>query len=562
MGNKTKSNKGAAVATSPKDPNSRPHKPNELQIPFITAVTTYWAYGIMIFFGHVRDAFRRCKPKKSEPVEAGYAPLLRDFEDFFTRRMFARVQDCWNRPIASCPGAWVDLMDRKRAPDGVARKPELQKTTTRVANIGSYNYLGFGDPDSPTKQQVYDALEQYSVGTCAPRASVGTTALHVELERTVARFIGKEDCIVFGMGFGTNAGAVPGLVGKGGLIISDATNHASIVVGARSSGAVVKVFRHNDTEDLEAVIRRAIVEGQPRTRRPWTKILIIIEGIYSMEGEMPPLAEIVRIKKKYGCYLYVDEAHSIGALGKGGRGICEESGVPPADVDILMGTFTKAFGSVGGYIAADKSLIEYVRHTNYGMICASPLSPPACQQVISALSIIMGEDGTDIGATKIRALNENSNYFRYKAREMGLDVLGDWGSPICPIVVYHPGRVTAFSREMLEHKVAIVVVGYPATPLLLSRSRFCISAAHTRADLDLILAALREVSWDIGIRFAPGSTASIDANVAVDAPPHVAALVAADPSKFASARPRSASTTQRSAAALNALKAANDDRKQ
>jgi serine palmitoyltransferase len=214
--------------------------------------------------------------------------------------------------------------------------------------------LGFGDPDSPTKNQVFEALNHYSVGTGATRSAVGTTALHIELEATVARFIGKEDAMVFGMGFGTNAGGVPSLVGKGGLIISDATNHASIVVGARSSGATVKVFRHNDTEDLEAVIRRAIVEGQPRTRRPWTKILIIIEGIYSMEGEMPPLQEIVRIKKKYGCYLYVDEAHSIGALGKTGRGICEESGVSPADVDLLMGTFTKAFGSVGGYIAADR----------------------------------------------------------------------------------------------------------------------------------------------------------------------------------------------------------------
>jgi serine palmitoyltransferase len=220
---------------------------------------------------------------------------------------------------------------------------------------------------------------------------------------------------------------------------------------------------------------------------------------------MPPLQEIVRIKKKYGCYLYVDEAHSIGALGKTGRGICEEAGVSPSDVDILMGTFTKAFGSVGGYIAADRGLIQYLRSTNTGMICASPLSPPACQQVISALSIIMGEDGTDIGQTKIRALSENGNYFRYKSKEMGLDVLGDWGSPICPIVVYHPGRVCAFSREMLKEKVAVVVVGYPATPLLLSRSRFCISAAHTKADLDLILDVLRQVSWDVGIRFQAGA---------------------------------------------------------
>jgi len=162
----------------------------------------------------------------------------------------------------------------------------------------------------------------------------------------------------------------------------------------------------------------------------------------------------------------------------------------------------------------------------------------------------MGEDGTDIGATKVRALAENGNYFRYKAKEMGLDVLGDWGSPICPIVIYHPGRVCAFSREMLAHKVAVVVVGYPATPLLLSRSRFCISAAHTRADLDIILEALRQVSWDVGVRFQPNSNRSIDCNVPVDAPQYVKDLVARDPSSFASSRPRSASTTARSAAGL------------
>jgi serine palmitoyltransferase len=271
------------------------------------------------------------------------------------------------------------------------------KTTTRVVNIGSYNYLGFGDPDSPTKSQVFEALDKYSVGTCAPRSFVGTTSLHTELEGVVARFVGKEDALVFGMGFGTNAGTVPALVGKGGLIISDATNHASIVVGARSSGASVKVFKHNDPDDLEAVIRRSILDGQPRTHRPWTKIMIIIEGIYSMEGELPPLQEIVRIKKKYGCYLYVDEAHSIGALGKTGRGICEESGVPPSDVDVLMGTFTKAFGSVGGYIAADRNTVAFIRQTNYALVTSSPLSPPACQQVIAALGIMTGDDGTDIG---------------------------------------------------------------------------------------------------------------------------------------------------------------------
>jgi serine palmitoyltransferase len=177
--------------------------------------------------------------------------------------------------------------------------------------------------------------------------------LHAQLEKKVAQFVGKEDAIIFDMGYATNSTSIPSLIGKGGLIISDSLNHASIVMGCRSTGAKIKVFRHNDPEDLERVLRQSIAEGQPRTHRDWKKILVVVEGIYSMEGEILRLPEIVAVKKKYKAYLYVDEAHSIGALGKTARGVCDYWGVDPADVDILMGTFTKSFGSVGGYIASD-----------------------------------------------------------------------------------------------------------------------------------------------------------------------------------------------------------------
>ncbi len=186
--------------------------------------------------------------------------------------------------------------------------------------------------------------------------------MHEELEREVAAFVGKPSSLVFGMGFATNSLTLPVLMrGKETLIVSDALNHASIVAGVRAAGARVKVFRHNEPEHLERVLRAAIAEGQPRTHRPWAKILIVVEGIYSMEGEICRLAEIVAIKKKYRAYLYLDEAHSIGALGRGGRGVCEHTGVDPADVDIMMGTFTKAFGSCGGYIAGDANLIQFIR---------------------------------------------------------------------------------------------------------------------------------------------------------------------------------------------------------
>jgi serine palmitoyltransferase len=346
------------------------------------------------------------------------------------------------------------------------------------------------------------ALAQYGVSTASPQYALGITALHVELEKLVARFVGKEDAMVYGMGFGTNSTGIPSLVGKGGLIISDANNHSSIVTGARSSGAAVLVFKHNDARDLERVVRRAIVAGQPRTHRPWTKIVVVVEGIYSMEGEICPLPEIVAVKKRYGCYLYVDEAHSIGALGAHGRGVCEQTGVDPADVDILMGTFTKSFGAVGGYIASSRQLIDHLRRTSAGYLYSAGLSPPATQQVISAFRIMLGEDGTDLGARKLQQLKENSNMFRRRLINMGCHVLGDWDSPIIPIMLYNPTKIPAFSRECYKEGLAMVVVGFPATPLLLSRSRVCISAAHTKKDLEDALHKIERVVDRVGVRYA------------------------------------------------------------
>lgn len=366
-------------------------------------------------FGHAREWVEWLMGTYGRRPPAGHAPIVADWEDFYTRRMYKRIQDCWNRPIASCPGAWFDVIERIHE---YQQPAQWIGTKRRCLNLGSYNYLGFGDPNSPTRSQVLNAIEQYSVSTTSTRSALGTTAVHRELEKTVARFVRKEDAMIFGMGFGTNSTGIPSLVGKGGLIISDACNHSSIVIGARSSGAAIRVFAHNDPEDLEAVIRKAIIEGQPRTHRPWKKILIMVEGIYSMEGEMCPLREIVAIKKKYRCYLYVDEAHSIGAIGPTGRGICEHAKVNPADIDILMGTFTKSFGAVGGYLAGSKELIQYLRAHSAGSVYSASISPPAARQVVAAMQIIMGEDGTDLGKRKLTTLRENSNMFRRRLISM------------------------------------------------------------------------------------------------------------------------------------------------
>ncbi|PNJ65119.1 SPTLC2 isoform 5, partial [Pongo abelii] len=219
---------------------------------------------------------------------------------------------------------------------------------------------------------------------------------HEELEELVARFLGVEAAMAYGMGFATNSMNIPALVGKGCLILSDELNHASLVLGARLSGATIRIFKHNNMQSLEKLLKDAIVYGQPRTRRPWKKILILVEGIYSMEGSIVRLPEVIALKKKYKAYLYLDEAHSIGALGPTGRGVVEYFGLDPEDVDVMMGTFTKSFGASGGYIGGKKELIDYLRTHSHSAVYATSLSPPVVEQIITSMKCIMGQDGTSL----------------------------------------------------------------------------------------------------------------------------------------------------------------------
>lgn len=406
--------------------------------------------------------------------------------------MFYRIHDCWNRPIGSAPDAYVDVLERTPV---CGQKPlELTGKKIRALNLGSYNYLGFAAHDPYCTPRAIETLKREGWSSCSSRAEAGTTPLHLELEKELASFLGKPAALCFGMGFATNSAVLPVLAGPGCLIVSDALNHASIVSGVRGSGAKVAVFAHNDVDSLESVIRSSIARGQPRTRRPWKKVLVVVEGIYSMEGELAPLPEIVDVCKRYKAYLYLDEAHSIGALGKTGRGVCEALGVDPADVDVMMGTFTKSFGGAGGYIAGSTELIDALKRTAPGHLAATSMSPPVAQQVLSSLRVLTGADGSKRGAEKLRRLRENANYLRRRLLDLGVNVLGDWDSPVMPIMLFQPGKIAALSRECLKRGLAMVVVGFPATPLLTARARVCVSAAHSREDLDYAVDVLDEVS--------------------------------------------------------------------
>uniref|UniRef100_A0A2I9LPR3 serine C-palmitoyltransferase n=1 Tax=Centruroides hentzi TaxID=88313 RepID=A0A2I9LPR3_9SCOR len=474
------------------------------ETPLGVAILTYFSYMILIIFGYLREFLRRVGLEDQqcavERNREGYVPLYQKFESFYNHNVYRRIRDCWSKPICSAPGVMVDIKDRVST--DYNWHFTMPGTSIKAVNLGSYNYLGFAINEGRCIDKVESSISAYGVGVCTTRHELGTLDVHRDLEKLVARFLGVEDSIVVGMGFATNSTCIPALVSKGCLILSDELNHASLILGCRISGAVIRVFRHNDMNDLEAKLRNAIVTGHPRTRRPWKKIVIIVEGIYSMEGTIVNLPAAIHLKKKYKAYLYVDEAHSIGALGCNGRGVVDYYNCDPKDVDILMGTFTKSFGAAGGYIAGSRELIDYLRSHCYSFSYATSISSPVVCQIACTMKIIMGEEGNGEGRKRIAQLAHNTQYFRQKLKEMGFIIYGNKDSPVVPLMLFLPAKLAAFVRELLKRGVASVSVGFPATPLIESRARFCMSAGHTREMLDKALDAIDEVGDVLTIKYS------------------------------------------------------------
>ncbi|GAB7357941.1 hypothetical protein MBLNU230_g0108t1 [Neophaeotheca triangularis] len=479
--------------------------PIEDEPPYYYLITTYISYLILIVFGHVRDFFgKRFKQENYRHLQErdGYAPLNSDFDNFYTRRLQLRINDCFRRPVTGVPGRFITLLDRTSDDFNLSFK--LTGTTTQTLNMSSYNYLGFAQSEGECADTAEQNTKKYGISFCSPRGDSGTNEMHIEVERLIADFVGKEAASIYSMGFVTNATIFPALVGKGCLMISDQLNHSSIRYGARVSGAVIDMFKHNDMNDLERLLRERISQGQPRTHRPWRKILVAVEGLYSMEGTMCNLPGLVALRNKYKFALYVDEAHSIGALGPRGRGVCDYFGISPNEVDILMGTFTKSFGANGGYVAASKAVVDKIRVTNAGTIFGESPCPAVLTQIATSLRIIAGELAGNQGEERLQRLAFNSRYLRLGLKRLGFIVYGHDDSPIIPLLLYHPAKIPAFSHEMLKRKIAVVVVGYPATPLISSRARFCVSAAHTKDDLDRLLAAVDETGDVLQLKFSSG----------------------------------------------------------
>ena len=351
-----------------------------------------------------------------------------------------------------------------------------------LISFGSYNYLGLsGHPD--VNASAKEAIDTFGTSVSASRIVSGEKTIHRQLESELSEFLGVEDVMTFPGGHATNETIIGHLVGPQDLIVHDAFAHNSIVQGAILSGARRRPFKHNDWRDLFEILKDA--------RRDFRRVLIAVEGLYSMDGDYPDLPRFVEIKKRFKAWLYVDEAHSIGTLGESGRGIGEMYGVDRADVDCWMGTLSKSFGSCGGFLAGRKELIEFLRYTTPGYVFAAGMPPANVGAAIGALRILKKNPGL------VKKLQSNSQLFLKLSQEAGIDTGMALGTPIIPIICGHNSRALLLSEALYNAGINAQPILYPAVPQEETRVRIFMTASHTeeqiRHSVEVLAKAWNEV---------------------------------------------------------------------
>ncbi len=368
------------------------------------------------------------------------------------------------RTIDSPQGAWL-VVDGKK-----------------VLNFCSNNYLGLAD-NPKMIAAAKKATDEMGVGPAAVRTIAGTTSLHLELEKRLAAFKGVEAAITFQSGFTANLATIPALVGKEDVVFSDRLNHASIIDGCRLSGAKIIAYEHCDPAALEA----AIQENLSNYRRA----LIISDGVFSMDGDVAPLDKLYEVAQKHDLLLMVDDAHGEGVLGKGGRGIVDHFHLH-GKVDVEVGTLSKAFGVVGGVVAGNAVIVEWLRQRGRPFLFSSAVTPPDAAACIAAIDLL--ESSTEL----VDKLWENARYFKKGMKDLGFDT-GLSTTPITPVMLGEAPLAQQFSRELFEAGVFAMSIGYPTVPQGKARIRVMISAAHERDDLDKGLAAFEQVGKKLGV---------------------------------------------------------------
>ncbi len=350
----------------------------------------------------------------------------------------------------------------------------------RVIMAGSNNYLGL-TCHPRVKEAAIKAVEKFGSGCAGSRFLNGNLEIHEELERKLARFFRKEAALVFSTGYQTNLGTISALLGRNDVAIIDKFDHASIIDGCRLSFGKVKKFRHNDMRDLERVLRECKNQGK----------LIIVDGVFSMEGDITELPSIVKVAKAHGARVMVDDAHGIGVLGEGGRGTAEHFGLEQ-DVDLIMGTYSKSLAAIGGFIAADADIINYIKHVGRSMIFSASLPPSLVASVSTALDIIEEQPQLRERLWK----NTHKMLEGYKA--LGYDT-GHSETPIIPIIIKDSIKAYQMCRYLFDEGVFVNPVVSPAVPPGRELLRTSCMATHTEEQLDKVLDAFAKVGKRLGV---------------------------------------------------------------
>jgi glycine C-acetyltransferase len=368
------------------------------------------------------------------------------------------------RTISSPQGAWL-VVDGKK-----------------VLNFCSNNYLGLANHPRIV-EATRKATETYGVGPGAVRSIAGTMDLHIELEKRLAAFKGVEAAITFQSGFNANLATIPALVGKEDVIFSDRLNHASIIDGCRLSGAKIIAYEHNSPESLEEAIKENLSQ--------YRRALVVSDGVFSMDGDIAPLPALYEVTKKYDLLLMVDDAHGEGVLGAGGRGIVDHFGLH-GKVDIEVGTMSKAFGVMGGVVAGDKVIVEWLRQRGRPFLFSSAMTVPDAAACLAAVDLL--EESTEL----VDKLWDNAKYFKAEMKNLGFDT-GVSETPITPVMLGEAPLAQQFSRELYAEGVFGMAIGYPTVPQGKARIRVMISAAHDRDDLGKGLDAFAKVGKKLGV---------------------------------------------------------------
>jgi 8-amino-7-oxononanoate synthase len=351
----------------------------------------------------------------------------------------------------------------------------------KVLMFGSNSYLGLTNHPR-LKEASIKAIEKYGTGCAGSRFLNGTLDIHLELEAKLAKLVNKESALVYATGFTVNSGVVSCITGREDYLIFDEFNHASLIEGKRLSFSKQLKFRHNDMEDLEKILKRCDIDKVK---------LIVVDGVFSMEGDMTLLPEIVALSKKYNASIYVDEAHSLGVFGKNGAGICEHYGASD-DVDLIMGTFSKSLGTIGGFIAADNNIINYLKHNSRTLMFSASISPAATGCVLAALDVMAEE------TWRMESLWANTNRAKAAFLQAGFEI-GPTQSPIIPLFVRDNNNTFKITKKLMDDGVFVNPVVSPAVPSEDSLIRYSLMATHTFDQIDESVEKIYNAARALGV---------------------------------------------------------------